>query len=90
MMSLLPEPYSLDWQYFSCHQSQYDYPDYEKQSQNLHLEGLVAKTSIIAFSDPNDLLSYAIPQQFGQQRLDSRLCAEITNININVYQTMHI
>jgi hypothetical protein len=47
-------------------------------------ERLVAKTSIIAFSDPNDLLSYAIPQQFGQQRLDSRLCAEITNININV------
>lgn len=32
-------------------------------------ERLVAKTSIIAFSDPNDLLSYAIPQQFGQQRL---------------------
>lgn len=45
---------------------------------------LVAKTSIIAFSDPNDLLSYAIPQKFGQSRLDSRLCAEITNININV------
>jgi hypothetical protein len=32
----------------------------------------------------DELLSYAIPQQFGQQRLDSRLCAEITNININV------
>ena len=45
---------------------------------------LVTKTSIIAFSDPNDLLSYAIPQKFGQHRLDSRLCAEITNININV------
>ncbi|MBT5221614.1 MAG: hypothetical protein HOM15_02075 [Gammaproteobacteria bacterium] len=47
-------------------------------------ERLVAKTSIIAFSDPNDLLSYSIPQKFGQQRLDSRLCAEITNVNINV------
>ncbi|TXL00535.1 hypothetical protein BMR11_02730, partial [Methylococcaceae bacterium CS5] len=45
---------------------------------------MVAQTSIIAFSDPNDLLSYAIPQQFAQRRLDSRLCAEITNININV------
>jgi len=45
---------------------------------------LVKQTSIIAFSDPNDLLSYAIPQQFGEHRLDSRLCAEITNININV------
>lgn len=45
---------------------------------------LVNKTSIIAFSDPNDLLSYAIPQEFAQHNLDSRLCAEITNININV------
>ena len=38
----------------------------------------------MAFSDPNDLLSYAIPQQFVQSHLDSRLCAEVTNININV------
>jgi len=45
---------------------------------------LVNKTSIMAFSDPNDLLSYAIPQQFVQSHLDSRLCAEVTNININV------
>ncbi|MCK5355396.1 MAG: hypothetical protein KAJ63_09780 [Methyloprofundus sp.] len=45
---------------------------------------LVNKTSIIAFSDPNDLLSYAIPQHFAQHNLDSRLCAEITNVNINV------
>lgn len=45
---------------------------------------LVNKTSIIAFSDPNDLLSYAIPQYFAENNLDSRLCAEITNINVNV------
>ncbi len=45
---------------------------------------LVNQTSIIAFSDPNDLLSYAIPQKFAENNLDSRLCAEITNININV------
>lgn len=45
---------------------------------------LVNKTSIIAFSDPNDLLSYAIPQHFALHNLDSRLCAEITNVNINV------
>lgn len=45
---------------------------------------LVNQTSIIAFSDPNDLLSYAIPQHFAEHNLDSRLCAEITNVNINV------
>ncbi len=47
-------------------------------------ERLLAKTPIIAFSDPNDLLSYAIPQGFVETYLDSRLCLEVTNININI------
>ncbi len=45
---------------------------------------MVAKTPIIAFSDPNDLLSYAIPQGFVEKYLDSRLCINVTNININI------
>ena len=45
---------------------------------------MVKKTSIIAFSDPNDLLSYAIPPGFSDAYIDSRLCTEITNININI------
>lgn len=45
---------------------------------------LVSKTSIIAFSDPNDLLSYSIPSNFADKYLDSRLCVEVTNININI------
>jgi hypothetical protein len=45
---------------------------------------LFAETSIVAFSDPNDLLSYAIPQDFTEQYLDSRLCINVTNININI------
>lgn len=47
-------------------------------------ERLVAKTPIIAFSDPNDLLSYAIPQGFVEKYLDSRLCTNISNVNINI------
>jgi len=50
----------------------------------------VKKTSIIAFSDPNDLLSYAIPQEFEDRNLDSRLCAEVTNININVAKVIDL
>jgi hypothetical protein len=42
------------------------------------------KTHIIAFSDPNDLLSYAIPQGFSEQYLDSRLCVDVNNVNINI------
>lgn len=45
---------------------------------------ILSETSIIAFSDPNDLLSYAIPQKFIDKYLDSRLCINVTNININV------
>ncbi len=60
-------------------QDEYCVPGAAKYDQRL-----VKKTAIIAFSDPNDLLSYAIPQQFAQNNLDSRLCADITNITINV------
>jgi hypothetical protein len=45
---------------------------------------MLASTPIIAFSDPNDLLSYAIPNGFVEKYLDSRLCTDVTNININV------
>ena len=49
-----------------------------------YAERMLAKTSLIAFSDPNDLLSYAIPDDFADKYLDSRLCIDVTNININV------
>lgn len=45
---------------------------------------LFNETNIIAFSDPNDLLSYAIPHHFSEKYLDSRLCINVTNVNINV------
>lgn len=45
---------------------------------------MLTKTPIIAFSDPNDLLSYAIPYGFAEKYLDSRLCVDVTNINVNV------
>jgi len=45
---------------------------------------LLSETSIIAFNDPNDMLSYAIPPGFTNRYIDSRICAKTTNININV------
>ncbi len=44
----------------------------------------LSDTDIIAFNDPNDILSYTITQEFMDQYLDSRLCIDTTNININV------
>jgi hypothetical protein len=47
-------------------------------------ERILSNTPIIAFSDPNDLLSYAIPPGFVEKYIDSRLCIDVTNININI------
>jgi len=44
----------------------------------------LSETDVIAFNDPNDILSYTITKEFTDQYLDSRLCLETTNININV------
>jgi hypothetical protein len=44
----------------------------------------VDSLSAIAFSDPNDLMSYPVPVQWSDKYLDSRLCPRITNIDINV------
>ncbi len=54
-------------------------PDGKYYSQRM-----LSKTSIIAFSDPNDLLSYSIPPGFEDKYLDSSLCIDVTNIIINV------
>ena len=42
------------------------------------------RTQIIAFSDPNDLMSYPVPDQFAERYIESRLCPSVTNITINV------
>jgi hypothetical protein len=42
------------------------------------------KLDIVAFNDPNDLLSYSIPRSFVERYLDSRICPALTNIHINV------
>lgn len=46
------------------------------------------ETNIVAFSDPNDLLSYGIPHEFAEKYIDSQLCANITNVNINIAKVM--
>lgn len=57
---------------------------YCRTDGELYESRFFSATSIIAFSDPNDLLSYAIPDGFAENYLDSRLCVDITNININI------
>jgi len=64
--------------------------DYCRAEGKLYNSRFISETSIIAFSDPNDLLSYAIPYGFIDRYLDSRLCVDITNININVAKIVNV
>ena len=41
-------------------------------------------TELIAFSDPNDLLSYPIPDAFVRDHVNSRLCPKQVNVTINI------
>jgi hypothetical protein len=45
---------------------------------------LFQQTELVAFSDPNDLLSYPIPDAFVRDHVDSRLCPKQVNVTINI------
>lgn len=45
---------------------------------------VMRKMGIIAFSDPNDILSYPVPLDFTANRIDSRICPTVTNVSLNV------
>ena len=64
--------------------------DYCKPEGRHYNHRTVSETSIIAFSDPNDLLSYGIPPGYQEKYIDSRLCADITNISINVSPVIEV
>ncbi len=45
---------------------------------------------IVAFSDPNDLFSYAVGPEYINRYVDSRLCPKVTNVLIEVAPTKSI
>jgi len=53
-------------------------------------ERLANETHIVAFSDPNDMLSYTIPAGFKDEYLDSRMCTAVSNISINVAHVVDV
>jgi hypothetical protein len=42
------------------------------------------KLQIVAFSDPNDLFSYAVSPDYANRYIDSRLCPVVTNVTIQI------
>jgi hypothetical protein len=53
-------------------------------------ERIFRETKFIAFSDPNDLFSYALPPSFLDEYVDSRLCPTLTNVIINVADVQNV
>jgi hypothetical protein len=47
-------------------------------------ERLFKRLNVVAFSDPNDLLSDAVPPDSVDQYMDSRLCPTMVNVSLNV------
>jgi hypothetical protein len=59
-------------------------PAYCRPDGAHYSDRLFKETDLIAFSDPNDLLSYPIPDRFVRDYVDSRLCPRQVNVTINV------
>lgn len=60
-------------------------PDGEKYDER-HF----AELSIVAFSDPNDALSYALPSDYENKNMDSRLCPQIVNVSVSVVDPINL
>jgi len=55
-----------------------------------YAERFANQTHIVAFSDPNDLLSYTIPAGFEEKYLDSRMCTNVSNISLNIANVVDV
>ena len=47
-------------------------------------ERFIDQLQVVAFSDPNDLFSYAVSPQYANRYIDSRLCPAISNVTIQI------
>ena len=46
--------------------------------------------TIVAFSDPNDIVSYDVPPRFVDEFMDSRLCVNMINVTINIANVVEL
>ena len=63
---------------------------YCKPGGSKYAERFIGGLSIIAFSDPNDPLSYGLPMDYEDAYMDSRLCPEIVNVSVNVVDAINL
>ena len=46
--------------------------------------------TVVAFSDPNDIVSYDVPPKFVDEFMDSRLCVNMINVTINIANVVEL
>lgn len=45
---------------------------------------VMKRMNIVAFSDPNDILSYPVPPDFAERNIDSRICPDVRNVSLHI------
>lgn len=53
-------------------------------------ERVFAQAKIVAFSDPNDILSWSVPPGYADRYMDSRMCPVLTNVIINIAEVRSV
>jgi len=65
-------------------------PSYCYKKGRHYEDRVFKKINVVAFSDPNDLLSYGLTQDFVDNYLDSRMCPAVTNVTINIAEEISV
>jgi len=66
------------------------YADYCTDSGTKNKQRVFAQTNIVAFSDPNDILSWAVPPDYEDNNMDSRMCPNLVNVIINIAEVKNV
>ena len=66
------------------------YVDYCTNEGINHNKRFFRELTIVAFNDPNDILSYDVPPKFVDDFMDSRLCINFINVTINIAEVVEL
>ena len=66
------------------------YDDYCTNEGVNHERRFFKELTMVAFNDPNDILSYDVPAKFVDDYMDSRLCINLINVTLNIADVVEI
>lgn len=66
------------------------FADYCTEDGAMRGERVFKRTNIVAFSDPNDILSWTVPPEYEDNNMDSRMCPVLVNVIINIAEVKNV